>query len=104
MYNKSQHTSVFPVKSICVSYQNEPSNVAQITCYAHWDVNLLAQFQASTGTVENAGNIGKCFSNDCIIYIFNASNFEAGIPKLIEINAGKEKVLQQRYICEIKKY
>jgi hypothetical protein len=104
VYNKSQHTSVFPVKSICVSYQNEPSNVAQITCYAHWDVNLLAQFQASTGTVENAGNIGKCFSNDCIIYIFNASNFEAGIPKLIEINAGKEKVLQQRYICEIKKY
>lgn len=104
VYNKSQHNSVFPLKSICASYQNEPSNVAQITCYAHWDVNLLSQFQKSTGAFEIAGNVGKCFSNDCIIYSFKAINFDAGIPKLIEIKAGKEKVLQQRYICEIKKY
>jgi hypothetical protein len=104
VYNKSQNSSVFPVKSICVSYQNAPSNVANITCYMHWDAVLFEQFRSSIGVNENLENDKHCFSNDCIINTFKASNFEAGIPKLIEINAGKGKVLQHRYLCEIKKY
>lgn len=104
VYNKSQNNSVFPVKSICVSYQDAPSNVNNITSYLHWDVKLSAHYSNSIGVNENLKNDKKCFCNDCIIYTFQASNFDAGIPKLIEINAGKEKVLQQRYICEIKKY
>lgn len=104
VYNKSQHNSVFPVKSICVSYQDAPSNVYNITSYLHWDVKLYEQFKSSIGMNENLENDQKCFSNDCIIYTFKASNFDAGIPKLIEINTGKDRILQQRYICDIKKY
>lgn len=104
VYNKSQNTTVFPVKSICVSYQDAPSCVTNITSYLHWDVKQSAHYKNTIGVNENLENDTKCFSNDCIFYIYKASKFDTGIPQLIEINAGKDLVLQQRYICEIKKY